>query len=134
MKLLHKGVKKNGNLVFDNPEAFAVAKSLIPEGKRFELTLDKERVARTTQSNKYLWGVVYAIISEHTGYDPEQVHDAMKEKFASQRLESGLMITERTSKMDTIRFSKYVDDIKRFAAEFFGLNIPDADKYKEEEL
>lgn len=131
MKLLHKGTVKDHKLIFDNPEAFTVAKTLL-EGKRFELTLDKEKVTRTSASNRYLWGVVYAVISEATGYDPEQVHDAMKEKFASTRLENGLMITERTSKMDTIRFTKYVDDIKRFAAEFFQVYIPDADEFKEE--
>jgi len=119
------GKVEKGKLVLDNPEKFIVYLSGL-EGKRIEATVKRESNTRTGQSNRYLWGVVYAIISEHTGYDPEQVHDAMKEKFASKRLDNGLMITERTSKMDTVRFSRYVDDIKRWSAEFLGCYIPEA--------
>jgi len=41
------------------------------------------------------------------------------------RIAEDLVITERTSKMDTKRFSEYVDDIKRWAAEY-GCYIPAA--------
>ena len=45
------------------------------------------------------------------------------------RIAEDLVITERTSKMDTKRFSEYVDDIKRWAAEY-GCYIPAAGEVK----
>ncbi len=96
------------------------------EGKRVEVVVRQETKTRTNQQNKYLWGVVYAIISDNTGYDTEQVHDAMKIKFASKHLENDLTITERTSKMDTGRMTCYIDDIKRWASEFLHCYVPDA--------
>ena len=119
------GKVEKGKLILDYPEKFIVRLASL-EGKRVEVVVRKETNTRTSQSNRYLFGVVYAVISENTGYDPEQVHDAMKVMFASQHLENGLVITEHTSKMDTVRFSKYVDDIKRWAAEFLHCYVPDA--------
>ena len=125
MNSVFTGIITKGKEVFDNPERYAVHKAKL-EGQRFELVLRKETHRRTDQQNRYMWGIVYEIISETTGYDPEQVHDALKEKFASHRDDTGLMVTERTSKMDTVRFTKYIDDIKRWSAEFLHCYIPDA--------
>jgi len=119
------GKVERGKLVLDYPEQLVVRLASL-EGKRVEVIVRKETKTRTSQQNRYLFGVVYAIISDCTGYDPEQVHDAMKVKFASQHLDNGLVITERTSKMTTERMTQYIDDIKRWASEFLGLYIPDA--------
>jgi hypothetical protein len=119
------GKVEKGKLILDYPEKLAVHLSSL-EGKRVEMIVRKETTIRSNQQNRYLWGIVYAIISDNTGYDTEQVHDAMKVKFASKRLDNGLVITERTSKMDTTRMTQYIDDIKRWAAEFLGVYIPDA--------
>ena len=119
------GKVERGKLVLDYPEQLVVKLASL-EGKRVEVIVRKETNTRTNQQNRYLWGIVYAIISDNTGYDPVQVHDAMKVKFASQHLDNGLVITERTSKMTTERMTRYIDDIKRWAAEFLGCYIPDA--------
>jgi len=119
------GKVERGKLVLDYPEQLVIRMASL-EGKRVEVIVRKETKTRTNQQNRYLWGIVYAIISDNTGYDPEQVHDAMKVKFASKHLDNGLVITERTSKMTTERMTQYIDDIKRWAAEFLGLYIPDA--------
>ena len=119
------GKVERGKLVLDYPEQLVVRLASL-EGKRVEVIVRRETKTRTSQQNRYLFGVVYAIISDCTGYDPEQVHDAMKVKFASQHLDNGLVITERTSKMTTERMTQYIDDIKRWAAEFLGCYIPDA--------
>ena len=119
------GKVERGKLVLDYPEQLVIRMASL-EGKRVEVIVRKETTTRTNQQNRYMWGIVYAIISDNTGYDPEQVHDAMKVKFASQHLDNGLVITERTSKMTTERMTQYIDDIKRWAAEFLGCYIPDA--------
>jgi len=125
MNAILYGKVSKGKLILDYPEKLVVLLASL-ENKRIELMVRKETTVRSSQQNRYLWGIIYAIISDNTGYDPEQVHDAMKVKFASKHLDNGLVITERTSKMDTARMTQYIDDIKRWAAEFLGLYIPDA--------
>ena len=117
MNALLYGKVSKGKLVLDYPEKLVVTLASL-EGRRVEVIVRKETNTRTNQQNRYLWGIVYAIISDNTGYDPEQVHDAMKVKFASQHLDNGLVITERTSKMTTERMTRYIDDIKRWARSF----------------
>jgi len=131
MKLLHKGTVKDHKLIFDNPEAFTVAKTLL-ENKRFELTMEKESIRRTTQQNKYLFGVVYKVIGDSCGYSVDQIHTNMKRLFASTVDDKGLIITEETHKMDTVRMTKYIEDIRQWGAEFLGLDIPDANRVEEE--
>lgn len=130
---IFKGKVEKGRLIWNDPEKRAVYIASL-EGKEIEETIKKAVDRRTTQANKYLWGVCYAIISESTGYDPEQVHIEMKRRFASKRvpyqtqngIQDEFFITESTRKMDSVRFTKYVDDVKKFAAEFLGLYIPEA--------
>lgn len=119
------GKVKHGKVVLYTPERYVVHLAKL-EGQNIELIVRKETKTRSGQQNRYYWGVVLAVLSECTGYDPEQMHDAMKEKFASKRTEAGLLITERTSKMDTTRFSEYIEGIKRWAAEYLECYIPDA--------
>ncbi len=119
------GKVEKGKFLPNYPDKLKVVLASL-EGEQIEVVIRKETHTRTNQQNKYMWGVVYAIISDNTGYDPEQVHDAMKIKFASKHLENDLTITERTSKMDTVRMTQYIDDIKRWAAEFINCYIPDA--------
>ena len=125
MNPIFYGKVKKGKVELYQPERYIVHLARL-EGQNIELIVRKESRQRSGQQNRYYWGVVLAIIGETTGYDTEQIHDAMKEKFASKRLDNGLMITERTSKMDTVRFTQYIEDIKRWAAEFLSAYIPDA--------
>jgi predicted SPOUT superfamily RNA methylase MTH1 len=119
------GKVEKGKLVLDYPEKFIVRLASL-EGKRVEVIIRKETNTRTSNQNRYYFGIVLAVLSEHTGYEVEQMHDALKEKFASKRLDNGLMITERTSKMSTVRFTEYIDQIKRWASIEMGCYIPDA--------
>ena len=42
---------------------------------------------KTLQQLRYLWGVVYRIISEHTGFTPEEVSEVYKKKFLTYQKE-----------------------------------------------
>lgn len=65
------------------------------------------------------------ILCNHTGYDKETMHEALKAKFASRTdPDTGLLVIESTAKMDTKRFNQYYDDIQRWAAEFLDCYIP----------
>lgn len=116
---------ESGRLIFENPQRYlAYQKSL--EGKPLELVLRKRKTQRSNQQNKAYWGIVIEILSKELGYSKDEVHDALKQKFAS-RIDfvTGLQIMESTAKMNTKRFMEYYQDIQRWAAEFLNCQIPD---------
>ena len=39
------------------------------EGQKCDLTLEKYKVGRTLQQLRYLWGIVYPLLSDHTGHE-----------------------------------------------------------------
>jgi len=45
------------------------------EGKEVEVVIRQPTSPRTLQQNKYLWGVVYKILSDHTGYTKEEINE-----------------------------------------------------------
>lgn len=42
-------------------------------GKRLRVSIEEDKSTRTSQQNRYLYGVCYARISEAIGYEPEDV-------------------------------------------------------------
>jgi len=104
------------------------------EGKNIELILRRQTHERTNQQNRYLWGVIYKMISDYTGMNQEDVHDFCKLKFNQKFIQvesktTGEVLEEfiggSTAKMTTEDFSNYTDSIRNWAASFLSLQIPD---------
>jgi hypothetical protein len=102
--------------------------------------------SRSASQNAYLWAVPYKVISDHTGYEVEEVHDYMlgrhfgwKDKRVPKTprnptgVESVPVRTTTTdehgkrSVLSPEKFSEYVEFIQRFAAMKLSLVIPDPD-------
>jgi hypothetical protein len=95
------------------------------EGKDVALTLGLFRHRRSDQQNRYYWGVVIKLLGDHFGYEPEEMHDALKLKFLFQS-GMGKPDTIRSSKkLNITEFMEYIDSCIRFAAEH-GVIVPDA--------
>ena len=95
------------------------------DGQKVDIIIRKHRNQRTDSQNSYYWGVVVYMLSNELGYTKDEVHEAMKEKFASQKDEHGLTIIQSTAKMSIERFAEYIEDIKRWASEYLSFYIPD---------
>jgi hypothetical protein len=105
-------------------------------GKRVQLTVEKMKHSRTLQQNKYYWSVVVKLIAQHTGHDPEQVHELLKQKFspkwyfqetalsAAMSKNIAQSIPTSTTRLDTLEFVEYTEKCRLWANEFLGLNIP----------
>lgn len=97
--------------------------------KRVTITINKYFKQRTNQQNAYLWGVCYKLISEHTGYTCDEVHDLMAKKFIGEKIiKIGDVetVTHKTSvKLSTKDFMGFVASIQQFAAEQLNIYIPD---------
>ena len=95
-----------------------------------EVVVGKRRNTRTMRQNSYYWGVVIRMIADDTGNSAERVHEAMKHKFLKTIIKmkgEDFESAESTTSLDTGEFSKdYVDQIKMWARDFLGVEIPEA--------
>ena len=83
--------------------------------------------ARSNPQNKWYRGVVLEMISEETGHDPDDLHELFKYKFNSSEV-MGKRVGKTTVNLTVKEFTEYVENIRRWAAEFLSMNIPDPDE------
>ena len=96
------------------------------EGLDVEIVVRKKRTKRSDQQNRYYWGVVIELLSGHTGYSRDEMHDALKEKFLrSERDSMGLVKIRSSATLSKDEFAKYTNQVVRWAAEKLDLYIPD---------
>jgi len=126
MNPVFAGTIEKGKLKLDNPHKYLVRIAAL-EGKKIELILRQQKSKRSLNQNAWYWGCIVEILSNHLGYDKDEMHFNLKVKFASSPdiERPGFFRTESTSKMDTKRFLRYCEDVQRWAAEFLQVYIPD---------
>lgn len=102
-------------------------------GKEVEVTVSQKGRKRSERQNKYLWGVVYKLLSDYFGYTTDEMHELMKQKFAPKKeVKMGneiMLIPCSTTELLTTNFNDYLDQIKQFGAEN-NIIIPDPEKVK----
>ncbi|MDP2218508.1 MAG: hypothetical protein Q8J68_14620 [Methanolobus sp.] len=124
MNPLFCGKVEKGKLILEAPNRFRVHLSKY-EGQYVEVLLRKKKSQRSIQQNRAYFGIAVDILCEHTGFSRDEMHDALKQKFASRVDDkTGLTIIESTADMDTVRFNKYYEQIQQWSAEFLNVYIP----------
>lgn len=124
MNPVFSGVIKEGKVILDNPNRYAVQKARL-EGKRIDTVLREHKSQRSNPQNAAYWGIAVEILADHLGYSKEETHDALRLKFLSRIDEkTGLTVTRSTTSLNTKEFSEYYDKIQRWAMEFLNCYIP----------
>lgn len=114
----------NGNFTFQNRERF------LSETKKlngiFAMKISRWKQPRSMNQNKYYWGVVIEGLAQHLGYESEELHDALRQKFLRvQSLDHRLPPhAKSTTDLNTKEFEEYVDKIRRFADVELNYFIP----------
>jgi hypothetical protein len=94
--------------------------------KGYEVSYNKIKVSRTLSQNRLYWLYV-ACICKETGYDNNLLHDQLRKRFLQVKEVEifGTIEIELTSttKLDTIQFKKYIDNIIVLASEI-GIILP----------
>jgi hypothetical protein len=118
------GKVSRGVLLPEKPATFRNYLSSL-EGKEVSIAVKKKSIVkpRSLNENNYYWGVVLALISATTGYEPEEVHEALKHKFL-RRPGPKLDRILSTAGLDTIDFEKYLEKIRLWAATELEIVIP----------
>lgn len=114
------GKIERGKLKLWNREALDTYLASLKDGD-YELVVKEKSQVRSNELNKYLWGVVFHLISEHTGYTKEEVKELMKKDFGLKNEDGSL---KSTSKYTNKQMLAFIDEVRRFWAEN-DLYIPD---------
>jgi len=116
------GVVKNGKLTLTDEKRYSAYLATL-QGE-VDVVVRRPRKQRTSPQNKFLWGVVYALISEHTGFTLDEVHDAMRLMFLRDE-DKSIPTLKSTTSLSVVEMSRYWEQIRQFAAEKLDLQIPD---------
>lgn len=121
------GTVTDGKLVLDDPIRWRgiLARH---EKRRVSLVLSREQIRRTSAQNSFYWAMVVPIFSEWSGYEKDEAHDVLKQKFlpATERpLPTGELVATppSTTRLTVAEFSEYVDRVCRWLAEN-GVYVP----------
>jgi len=129
----HYGYVNNGRLVLSSPELFKEAVRGF-DGKDITLTINRA-TKRTCKQNRYYHGGVIPIIQyglQQVGVkmSNEQVHELLKFKFLIEDVVTDdgevLMSTiGSTTKLSTIKFNEYIENIRQWAWEYLKVEVPE---------
>ena len=118
------GIIDKGKLILDQPQKYLVHLASL-ENRRVELILRKRRSQRSIEQNRYYWGVIVEILADHFGYNPEEMHEALKFHFLKSH-EDKLVTVKSTAKLSTDEFARYINQIVIWAATEYQIFIPPA--------
>lgn len=89
--------------------------------------------SRSLNQNNYLWGCVYALISEATGFTPDEAHELCRLKFHSTWKSVGdrqYRIPVSTTTMSTVEFETYCSNIRQWSSAELNIYIPLPNEYE----
>ena len=82
-----------------------------------------KKQTRSQAQNSYMWGVVYKIISDETGYTPDECHQLMAKQFLAYESQ-GEMFVKSTTRLNTKEMEDYLENVRRFATTELHCFIP----------
>lgn len=136
-------IKKNGVLSIANRKLFDEELRALSSDKDVEVTVEvkKRKRYRSGLQNRYYFGVVVHLITDalrQLGHevDKEDVHNFLKGKFLYIELVNETTgeierIPKPTPECTTTEFMEYIEDCKRWAAQFLGIYIPEPNEQLE---
>lgn len=113
MRLSQRAKVSRGNLIFLHPEAWE--ESIRHFTGEVVVSIEPYSGNRTSRQNNYYWGVVVKMLSDEIGYYPKEMHEELKKLFTPHGT---------TSKMSTIEFEDYTNQVRDWAMREHNINIP----------
>lgn len=119
---IFRGIVKNGRLKLHDREKFD--NYLTGIDGEVELTVEKFRKKRSDKQNRYYYGVIVKMFSEHTGYDPKAAHGILANRFL--RVQVGDYYYVRSTKdLKTHEMEEYHANCRMWLSTEFSLYVPD---------
>ena len=90
----------------------------------------KQRNNRSNMQNSYYWKCIVQGLAEELGYFPDEMHDCLKVKFASEwqsveinDKQVGLQVINSSARMNTKDFEVYAEQIRIWALSELGIRL-----------
>lgn len=118
------GKVERRELAFDRPDVVGDYLQGL-DGQIVEVVIRKPRSQRSSDANRYYFGVVVNLLAETFGYEKQEMHEVLAMHFLRMAdcPVTGAPRRKRTPQCDTKEFSEYVDACIRLGAEH-GVSIP----------
>lgn len=129
------GIIRSGDLKLRHGAAVKAWAAHQKDGE-YTVVIDRLHAIRSLEANRYYFGVVLTVLSAHTGYTVDELHEWAKLKFLPKYLalcdgngevKGDFVIGGTTTRLNRLQFYEFVESIRRFAAEALDVNIPDPD-------
>jgi len=120
----HRTLVVKGELLITEPMRQQI-KSL--DGHHVTVTVTKWADARSNQQNRYLWGVVYHLLSDELGYTSEEIHELLKQKYLTKWINikgKEYPTALSTQELTTVAMNDYISKITIWASLELGIKIP----------
>ena len=97
----------------------------------------KQRNNRSNMQNNYYWACIVQPLASELGYFPDEMHDCLKVKFASEwqsveihEKQIGLQVVNSTARMNTKEFEIYAEQIRIWALTELGVRLMLPNEYE----
>jgi len=121
---------KAGTLTLDHERRYQQLVKRLKDGP-YDVVIERQRKNRSRKLEKYLWGHVYDVLSEFTGYTRDELHAYCKAKFLTQQTKRIVLSDARgevkddtviplepsTTVLDADAYRAFIHDVRQMAAE-----------------
>jgi hypothetical protein len=90
----------------------------------------KQRNNRSNMQNNYYWACIVQPLASELGYFPDELHDCLKVKFASEwqsieinEKQIGLQVVNSSARMNTKEFELYAEQIRIWALSELSIRL-----------
>lgn len=94
------------------------------------VSVKKQRNNRSNMQNNYYWACIVQPLASELGYFPDEMHDCLKVKFASEwqsidinDRQVGLQVVNSSARMNTKDFEVYAEQIRIWALSELGIRL-----------
>ena len=106
-------------------------------GNDYLVDVKKQRNTRSKMQNNYYWACIVQPLGNELGYFPDEMHDTLKVKFASEwqsidinDKQIGLQTVNSTARMNSKEFAVYADQIRIWALTELGVRLMLPNEYE----
>ena len=127
--IAYTGTVEQGKFRPDSPAEFT-SEFVRRNGKRVVVLVKDWRKNRSTNQNKYWWGVIVPMFASEDAMacTREEAHEALKAELNYDLKVIGdraIRIPKSTADLNTLEFKELVERAHQLGAEMFGMDIPD---------
>ena len=105
-------------------------------GNDYIVDVKKQRNNRSNMQNNYYWACIVQPLASELGYFPDEMHDCLKVKFASEwqsieinERQIGLQVINSSARMNTKDFEVYTDQVRIWALTELGIRLMIPNEY-----